>query len=89
MCFARITFAWLVLLSVGCDSKTPGSEDGIDKAPVIEVPVVVEPDPVAEDLPSNSTVDDILPAELQGFWTPWHGDFDGMVERRVVRVLTT
>jgi len=29
-----------------------------------------------------------LPPELESLSLPWSGDFDGMIERRVVRVLT-
>ncbi len=34
---------------------------------------------------SVSTTD--LPAQFESVWKPWTGDFDGMVERRMVRVL--
>lgn len=30
---------------------------------------------------------ELLPEEAQRAWSPWFGDFDGMVERRVVRVV--
>jgi membrane-bound lytic murein transglycosylase MltF len=34
-----------------------------------------------------STLDD-LPPELSALLAPWHGDLDGMIERRMIRVLT-
>jgi len=89
MRLTRISFACLLLLSAGCDSRAPSGDDSVDKAPVNEIPVVDELESAANDLPASPTVDKMLPAHLQGFWAPWHGDFDGMVERRVVRVLTT
>ncbi len=66
----------LLLLAVGCDSQSPPAENPQD-------------DLAPADVPVSPTVEDILPAELQDFWVPWKGDFDGMVERRVVRVLTS
>jgi ABC-type amino acid transport substrate-binding protein len=48
-----------------------------------------DPEPVTEpDPPPNPATEDMLPAEFEAIWRPWRGDFDGMVERRVLRVLT-
>jgi membrane-bound lytic murein transglycosylase MltF len=30
---------------------------------------------------------DILPMPFRVIWEPWHGDFDGMVERRIIRAV--
>ncbi len=57
--------------------------------PVAQTNGVVDDHSVRTELPASPAVDQMLPAELQNFWKPWHGDFDGMIERRVVRVLTT
>jgi membrane-bound lytic murein transglycosylase MltF len=57
--------------------------------PIAQTNEVVDDYSVRPELPASPTVDKMLPAELQNFWKPWHGDFDGMIERRVVRVLTT
>ena len=32
-------------------------------------------------------ISEILPDKFSLLWEPWHGDFDGMVERRMIRVL--
>ena len=32
-------------------------------------------------------VDDILPEPMSTLWKSWHGDIDGMIERRIIRVL--
>lgn len=71
----------LLLILTGCDSQ-PAADD---RAVVDDS----DQNPRATDTPISPSVDQMLPAELQGFWEPWQGDFDGMVERRVVRVLTT
>ncbi len=45
--------------------------------------------PTQQSAPSSPRVDDLLPQDMLEFWEPWQGDLDGMVERRVVRALTT
>ncbi|MDJ0918528.1 MAG: transporter substrate-binding domain-containing protein, partial [Woeseiaceae bacterium] len=42
------------------------------------------PDSVAE----TPAIEDVLPVSYREMWAPWVGDFDGMVERRVIRVVT-
>lgn len=32
-------------------------------------------------------IDDVLPRPYREVWAPWSGDFDGMVERRMIRVV--
>ena len=72
--------ALLLLLTFGaCDSSNQQ----------IEAPAADSQQRESEEILESPTVDQMLPAELQTFWDPWLGDFDGMVERRVVRVLTT
>lgn len=82
MHLSRIMIGCLLILSAGCDSGAPSSDGPVDKARVDEIAVT-------DELPASPTVEKMLPADLQSFWVPWRGDFDGMVERRVVRVLTT
>ena len=77
---ANIILTGLLLFATACDSVPPASDD-----PAIEN---VGPEPQAVEIQDNPSVDQILPDELLGFWEPWHGDFDGMVERRIVRALT-
>jgi membrane-bound lytic murein transglycosylase MltF len=38
-------------------------------------------------LDENPSAGDILPIPFRVIWEPWQGDFDGMVERRVVRAV--
>lgn len=46
-----------------------------------------DPQPATEVLESPSTAD-LLPGEFEWIWRPWTGDYDAIVERRVLRVLT-
>jgi membrane-bound lytic murein transglycosylase MltF len=39
---------------------------------------------VLEEIPSPG---DILPMPLRAIWEPWHGDWEGMVERRLIRAV--
>ena len=41
----------------------------------------------AEPASVNLHIEDILPEPMRTLWEPWYGDFDGMVQRRVIRVL--
>ena len=48
-----------------------------------------EPESVASDSvvqPQSVSITD-LPGQFESVWEPWRGDFDGMIERRMVRVL--
>ena len=38
-------------------------------------------------LDENPTAGDILPMPFRVIWEPWLGDFDGMVERRIIRAV--
>jgi len=54
-----------------------------------EVPVAVPADtPAAEPSPSPAPDDEQLTIALEQTMKPWTGDLDGMIERRVVRILT-
>ena len=76
----------VALLMTACESEAPAPETTATEPGVTEPR---EQDPAATETQTNPSVETILPDGLQGFWQPWQGDFDGMVERRVVRVLTT
>ena len=77
------------LYSLERDGEPPAESLGavVESEPptVIEPPVVEEP-PVTSIL---SAADQGLPPELQQLDDAWIGDFDGMQERRVVRVLVS
>ena len=46
--------------------------------------LVAETPDVLDETPSSG---DLLPMPFRAIWEPWHGDLDGMVERRVIRAV--
>ncbi len=79
--FLVLTFClWLALASCG----QPAEPVADLEAPPPEVPA---PEAEPEVLQSPSTAD-LLPAEFEWIWQPWTGDYDAIIERRVLRVLT-
>ena len=69
-----------LLACTAADDKVPAKDDvPVETAPPVETdPPVEQADPLADELPP-------MPSSL--IWQPWLGDYDGMVERRVVRAL--
>ena len=53
---------------------------------VAEVPVAEEAQPT-EELPVNPSTGELLPMPFAALWAPWIGDYEGMIERRAIRVL--
>ena len=86
-----LPFAALVLALAACGpSRSQEAEVAVAEqpvAPVAEAAPAVEPEPEPE-LPANPTTGELLPDEFERLWQPWTGDFDGIVERRILRVLT-
>ncbi len=76
--------ALITVFIAACDKPDAAPQS----TPQSETEVVAGADGPVE-APDNPTVDEMLPAEMLDLWVPWRGDFDGMVERRVVRALTT
>lgn len=58
----------------------PRSEAGTDEA-------TEEARPGYLAFDENPSAGDILPMPFRVIWEPWRGDFDGMVERRVIRAV--
>ena len=47
-----------------------------------------EPEPeIVDELPVNPSTGELLPMPFSAIWMPWRGDYEGMIERRVIRVL--
>ena len=63
----------------GCQADEPGQ---LAAGPVVEE--AAEP---SEELPANPSTGELLPMPFSAIWTPWKGDYKGMIERRVIRVL--
>ncbi len=84
-----------LLLVVGCTPSSGSGEHAAESlAEVVEnqPPSEAEPPLVDNDPPVTgifSAADQGLPPELQELDEAWVGDFDGMQERRVIRVLTS
>ena len=90
-----VCLSWILLAA--CGGESSGQEP--QNAPVADKEQSGQPrppaKPVDEALPAKSAephpdyedFSDILPEPLATLWTEWHGDLDGMIERRVIRVL--
>lgn len=88
----------LTLLLVGCGQADSVSAEQSSGAGTSSTPVVtIEPAALVEEVsvPSQgpgkfllTPAEQGLPPELAPITRPWIGDLDGMIERRVVRVLT-
>jgi membrane-bound lytic murein transglycosylase MltF len=85
----------LVLVFAGCDAGKSGnvSETGErDASPLVEMQELAsEPDAdepaTADDALINPSTGRPLPMPFSAVWQPWLGDYEALVERRVIRVL--
>jgi len=68
------------ILGVACSCGSPESTPPPPVEQQTAQPAEPQPDPL-------SVLDD-LPPEIEGLLQPWHGDLDGMIERRLIRVVT-
>ena len=77
----RIVIIFLVALLSACDTgpdEQPASS--ADEAPVVETQ---RDEPVTESVSTG----ELLPMPMRVIWEPWTGDFDAMVERRMIRAV--
>ena len=71
----------LALMTIaGCDKSAPPADTG--KPAVPDAAPATVPEPAAQEADGTLTID------LAKGQKPWTGDLDGMIERRVIRVLT-
>ena len=82
----------VLLLLAACGGPAPpddptDTQDGTESIEAIEPAPDPQRDPEPAP-PANPETEDILPAEFAWIWEPWKGDYDGIVERRALRVLT-
>jgi membrane-bound lytic murein transglycosylase MltF len=78
----------LVLACIAaCSAEQPPDESAKpgNDAVVQELEDTLQPGYLAAD--ENPSAGDILPAPFRVIWEPWRGDFDEMVERRVIRAV--
>lgn len=78
----RVRAAALVAFVViaACSLETPPGTGADTQTGGDAAAPVVDPHP-------NPLTQEMLPAEFEWLWNPWTGDFEGMVERRALRVL--
>ena len=86
------TFALLCLLFImsACgDIGQKGAEALVPTSEQVEAakPEDNEQAEEANEEPTSSSMSDFLPMEFSVLWKPWSGDFEGMVERRVIRAV--
>ena len=85
---SRILILFLVLVACTSDAQ------------VDEPPIAQSGDPAQPRIPEIDVADakqdvagtagedpNILPEQFAELWSPWHGDLEGMIERRAIRVL--
>ena len=94
--FSTVLIVSICLSLSGCDKEnTDAAERGdvlLPEAELISDGTIEEQDPPETDLAEVDSREsphflDSLPAEFSRLWEPWYGDFDGIVERRAIRVL--
>jgi membrane-bound lytic murein transglycosylase MltF len=93
----RLFFATLLLCIVACDggaiqneaaAETPAAEPAARAEP-LSMPEAAA-DAAADAVPAadvDTISDDPPPMPYSFIWQPWRGDYDGMVERRIIRAL--
>jgi membrane-bound lytic murein transglycosylase MltF len=80
----------LLLVLAACGVDEPGNATETvegDAGPVIAAPEPAIEPASTDKLPVNPSTGELLPMPFAAIWKPWTGDFDGMVERRAIRVL--
>ena len=77
----------LVVVVAACSNETNGQEPPAAQDSQQEI-AAAEAKPITnveqEEYPS---VDELLPEPMATLWQPWHGDLEGIIDRRVIRVL--
>ncbi|MGB5626473.1 MAG: transporter substrate-binding domain-containing protein, partial [Woeseiaceae bacterium] len=93
----RLFFATLLLCIVACDGGAAQNETVAETA-AAETAARTEPlsmpeaaaDAAADGVPAadvEALSEDLPPMPYSFIWQPWHGDYDGMVDRRIIRAL--
>ncbi len=84
-----MAFVLMTLAACGKDSSPAGDTDtpADSAAPASAQSTPVPPAP-AQEPAAQEAADGTLTIDLEKQQKPWTGDLDGMIERRVIRVLT-
>jgi membrane-bound lytic murein transglycosylase MltF len=84
----QIILLALVLAGCGGDRESQASDGPEAAYPITgQEPETALVDSAAEKPPVNPSTGEMLPMPFSVIWQPWTGDFDGMLERRVIRAL--
>ena len=78
--------ATLALLLGACGDSAP-QESVPDAIPESQPPASVEQEDAAFEVTESPSTGDLLPMPFRVIWEPWVGDFDGMVDRRLIRAV--
>ena len=84
---------WLCLAGcsgkVGDEAATASAADGVTAPGKMAPDLAPQAQPEADEEPLRPvpSAADMLPMEFSVLWEPWAGDFEGMVERRVIRAV--
>lgn len=93
----RLLFATLLLCAVACDGGAAQNETATEPA-AVEMAAGTEPlltpeaaaNAAADGVPTanvDALPEDLPPMPYSFIWQPWHGDYDDMVKRRLIRAL--
>ena len=95
MTILRLLFLLALACGAACSADRPPEEETAtaesadvaagDEAATEDVEAAPLPGYIAAD--ENPSAGDILPMPFRVIWEPWRGDFDGMIERRVIRAV--
>ncbi len=85
----RFTIASLLLCLSACGGAAePEGPDEADPPATAEAEAADSVGGGALDaLDEDPSSGDVLPMPFRAIWAPWHGDFDAMVERRIIRAV--
>lgn len=88
----HLVFVTLLLCIVACDDGAAQNETAAETPAVemaagtelLSLPEAVDAAPAAD---VEALSEDLPPMPYSFIWQPWHGDYDGMVDRRIIRAL--
>ena len=79
----------MAIIVAACSNETNGQEPAADPPSQQEIAAAeAKPKPILDpEQEKYPSLDDILPEPMATLWQPWHGDLEGIIDRRVIRVL--
>ena len=84
----RVLFTSILALLCACGAATePDEPQVIDPDPQGAAPPESAEQDALDEITQSPSPGDLLPMPFRVIWEPWFGDFDGMVERRLIRAV--